>query len=100
MSGWEWENQSLSLPGDVARALGGVITGPPLSVAVRLCVISRADYSTLPDVELPPLGRGNMTIMVSALNWFRANGRHAWSSLLPLPSALQCSKDGCERQFL
>ena len=100
MSGWEWENQSLSLPGDVPRALEGVITGPPLSVALRLCVISRAGYSTLPDLELPPLRRGNMTIMVSALNWFRASGRHAWSSLLALSSALQCSKDGCERQFL
>lgn len=55
VSGWEWENQPLSLPGDVARALGGVISGPPLSVALWLCVISRAGYSTLPDLEPPPL---------------------------------------------
>lgn len=37
VSGREWENQSLNLPGDVARALGGVISGPPLSVALWLC---------------------------------------------------------------
>lgn len=55
VSEWEWENQPLSLPGDVARALGGVISGPPLSVALWLCVISRAGYSTLPDLEPPPL---------------------------------------------
>lgn len=53
--GREWENQSLSLPGDVARALGGVISGPPLSIALWLCVISRAGYSTLPDLEPPAL---------------------------------------------
>lgn len=54
VSGWEWENQSLSFPGDVARALGGIITGPPLSIALWLCVISRAGYSTLPDLLEPP----------------------------------------------
>lgn len=44
---WVWENQSLSLQGSIARASEGVITGSSLSLAIWLCVISRADYPTL-----------------------------------------------------